>query len=319
MPLTLTSDPSRPGGGYAILQVDTGAAPASLAFEDRSTGLFLAPGGKWTKQPHHFDVERIDATRVRLGPDIVDHVDADAILALHRQDAGVLGVQVLAGDPAERRRPPAATSCLTGSRWQSSTPLATAPRLRLVRTARRARIDGAGASSAAASAAHPGGVRAETGGAGQARRPAQADPDRQRLAPANLSACSPFAERTRPKLWSANRLARSTGSGLSKALSPARKKPPSIPEETAYNDFLQCVPGQPACAQKRCGNAYLSAFVYGAHAAKVRAASAAVHKPARRRPKKITPPRFSRNSTTACASPSTSATARSAWTATATS
>ena len=59
MPLTLTSDPSRPGGGYAILQVEGAAAPSALAFEDRSAAI-LAPGGKWTKQPHSFDLEKID-------------------------------------------------------------------------------------------------------------------------------------------------------------------------------------------------------------------------------------------------------------------
>ena len=64
------------------------------------------------------------------------------------------------------------------------------------------------------------------------------------------------------------------GIGFVKSLVACAEKAAVDPEETAYNDFLQCVPGQPACAQKRCGDAYLSAFVYGAHAAKVRAASA---------------------------------------------
>ena len=65
------------------------------------------------------------------------------------------------------------------------------------------------------------------------------------------------------------------GIGIAKSLVGCAEKAAVDPEETAYNDYLQCVPGQPACAQKRCGDAYLSAFANGAHAAKVRAASAA--------------------------------------------
>ena len=63
--------------------------------------------------------------------------------------------------------------------------------------------------------------------------------------------------------------------GIAKTLVGCAEKAAVNPEETAYNDYLQCVPGQPACAQKRCGDAYLSAFANGAHATKVRAASAA--------------------------------------------
>ena len=274
MPLTLTSDPSRPGGGYAILQVDTGAAPASLAFEDRSTGLFLAPGGKWTKQPHHFDVERIDAMRVRLGPDIVDHVDADAILALHRQDAGVLGVQVW---PAIRPSAGAASGDVMPDRVEMAI------------------VSAIGDSPAPSSPSEPPAAPASTALA--PLPPPPPPPVRVEFAPkpaeparrggllkpiliANgllLLILGLFAFRgtDAAKALVCEPTGALYGIGFVKSLVACAEKAAVDPEETAYNDFLQCVPGQPACAQKRCGDAYLSAFVYGAHAAKVRAASAA--------------------------------------------
>ena len=275
MPLTLTSDPSRPGGGYAILQVDTGAAPASLAFEDRSTGLFLAPGGKWTKQPHHFDVERIDAMRVRLGPDIVDHVDADAILALHRQDAGVLGVQVW---PAIRPSAGAASGDVMPDRVEMAivSAIGDSPlRLRL-RPNRPPRPHRRRWRLFRRRLRRP--VRLEFA-------PKPAEPARRGglLKPiliANgllLLILGLFAFRgtDAAKALVCEPTGALYGIGIVKSLVACAEKAAVDPEETAYNDFLQCVPGQPACAQKRCGDAYLSAFVYGAHAAKVRAASAA--------------------------------------------
>jgi hypothetical protein len=66
------------------------------------------------------------------------------------------------------------------------------------------------------------------------------------------------------------------GVGIAKSLVPCLETLAVDPEGTAYNEYLQCLPGKPLCAQKGCGDAYLSAFANGAHAPKVRAASAAI-------------------------------------------
>ena len=282
MPLTLTSDPSRAGGGYAILEVEGVAAPAALALEDRSSGLYLAPGGKWTKQPNYFNVEQIDKTSVRLGPDIVDHVEADTILALHAQGAGMLGVQVWpairpsagasSGDVMPDRVEMAIVGAIGDGPVASATPAAP--------PATAAAASPAAMDLAPLPSPPPPPVRVDFA-------PPRAAPPIKRgglLKPiliANgfiLLILGLFAFRgtEAARALVCEPTGALYGVGIAKSLVPCLETLAVDPEGTAYNEYLQCLPGKPVCAQKGCGDAYLSAFANGAHAPKVRAASAAV-------------------------------------------
>ncbi len=273
MPLILSSDPSHAGGGYAILQVEGAAAPATIAIEDRSTGLFLAPGGRWTKRPNDFEVEKIDQTRVRLGPDIVDHVEADAILALHAQGEA-LGVVVWpairpsAGVGSGDVMPDQAEMAIVGAIGDSPTPPPSPP----------VAPTSASTDLAPLPPPPPPPVRAEV--AAKPAEPVRRVGLLKQILIANaliLLILGIFAFRGTET--ARGLVCEPTGAlheiGIAKTLVGCAEKAAVNPEETAYNDYLQCVPGQPACAQKRCGDAYLSAFANGAHATKVRAASAA--------------------------------------------
>ena len=94
MMLTVRSDPSRLGGGWAVLAADDGALPSALAIEDRSSEMFLNEAGKWVRQATLLPVERIDDSSVRLGPGIVDAVGADALIAVQGPDGALLGTLV---------------------------------------------------------------------------------------------------------------------------------------------------------------------------------------------------------------------------------
>ena len=94
MPLSLRGDPSRPGGGFAILRSDERTIPPSIAVEDRSLGLFLTVDGQWSKQPTLFDVEAVEPSVVRLGPTIVDAIASDTAVAIHGPDGVAMGTLV---------------------------------------------------------------------------------------------------------------------------------------------------------------------------------------------------------------------------------
>ena len=273
MSLTLKSDPSRPGGGYAILRVD-GGAPSSVAIEDRSSGLYLAPGGKWTKQPNYFDIEPIDATDARLGPEIVDHVEADTILALHSAGAGVLGILV----------------------WPAIRPSAGASSGNVIDEP--AASNAAGITGEIPPAAEGASAATEEAVTAALAEPLPPPPPPMSVTRPGLAAPPPAAKglSLRNALVIANGLAvliiglflfRGTetakglvceptgalrGVSLARTFVSCPETAEVDPEQTAYNDYLQCLPGKAACAQTNCGDAYLSGFTNGSHSAQVNAA-----------------------------------------------
>ena len=94
MGLSVQSDPSHPGGGYAILTSDAGGLPDEVAIEDRMTEMFLNQVGVWTRRAVLLRVERLDAASVRLGPAIVDAISADSVIAFHEPDGLALGALI---------------------------------------------------------------------------------------------------------------------------------------------------------------------------------------------------------------------------------
>lgn len=96
MALRLKADPSKQGGGFAVLGSDT-PIPAKVAIEDRSNGLYLGEQGGWSKARVYLPVETIDGTSVRLGPQIVDHIPSDTPIALYDDNSTLIGNLVWRG------------------------------------------------------------------------------------------------------------------------------------------------------------------------------------------------------------------------------
>jgi hypothetical protein len=274
MSLTLKSDPSRPGGGYAILRVEGAPVPA-IAIEDRSSGLYLAPGGKWTKQPNYFDIEAINATSARLGPEIVDHVEADTILALHAAGAGALGILIW---PAIRPSAGASSGYVIAEPTASNEVGITGEIPSVA-----AGASGATEAAVAAALAEP--------------LPPPPPPPISETRP-SFAAPAPAAKGSSlsKALLIANGLAvliialflfrgteaakglvcEPTGALHGVSFAHALVSCPEVagvdPEQTAYNDYLQCLPGKAACVQISCSDTYLSGFTNGAHSVQVKAA-----------------------------------------------
>ncbi|WP_294532291.1 hypothetical protein [uncultured Rhodoblastus sp.] len=270
--LSLKSDPSRPGGGYAILRVEGGAAPSAVAIEDRSSGLYLARGGKWTKQPNYFDIEPVDATDARLGPEIVDHVEADTILALHSAGAGVLGILV----------------------WPAIRPSAGASNGNVIDEPVASDAAGITTSPTATGAS----AAAEEAVAAALAKPLPAPPPPMSETRPGFAAPPPAAKglSLRNALLIANGLAvviialflfRGTeiakglvceptgalhGVSFAHALVSCPEAAEIDTEQKAYNDYLQCLPGKAACAQISCSDIYLSGFTNGAQSVQVKSA-----------------------------------------------
>jgi hypothetical protein len=96
MALRLKADPSKQGGGFAVLGSDA-PLPAKVAIEDRSNGLYLGEQGGWSKARVYLPVEAIDKTSVRLGPQIVDHIPSDTPIALYDDNSALVGNLVWRG------------------------------------------------------------------------------------------------------------------------------------------------------------------------------------------------------------------------------
>src|SRR4051794_15182769 len=96
MALRLKADPSKQGGGFAVLGSDA-PLPSKVAIEDRSNGLYLGEQGGWSKARAYLPVETIDGTSVRLGPQIVDHIPSDTPIALYDDNSVLIGNLVWRG------------------------------------------------------------------------------------------------------------------------------------------------------------------------------------------------------------------------------
>ncbi len=274
MSLTLKSDPSRPGGGYAILCVEGGAAPAAVAIEDRSSGLYLTQGGKWTKQPNYFDIEAINTTSARLGPEIVDHVEADTILALHAAGAGAFGILVW---PAIRPSAGASSGYVIAEPTASNEAGITGE-IPSVAAGASAATEAAVAAALAEPLPPPPPPISETRPSFAAPTPAAKGLSlRYALLIANgiavlIIAMFLFRGTEAAKGLVCEPTGALHGVSFAHALVSCPEVAEVDPEQTAYNDYLQCLPGKEACAQIICGDSYLSGFTNGAHSVQVKAA-----------------------------------------------
>ncbi len=278
MTMNFKSDTSRPGGGYAILAIDTDLLPISLAIEDRSNCLFLGLGGKWTKQPHYFKVEMVDSTSVRLGPEIVDYVEADTIVGLHGEGGKLLGVQVW---PAIRPSAGASSGFVMPNRLEMAVATAVAE------------VVAATPAAASATPAHsPVATFDELPPLPQPPLMSNIEPIVPRLKPAGHSSglLKPLligngvallilflvffrgTDAARGLVCEPN--SPLAGAEIAKTLISCPAKPAFNPEAAAYTDYLQCLPSKPVCAQKACSDVYLSKVPIGNHAEQVRAAAA---------------------------------------------
>jgi hypothetical protein len=274
MGLSVQSDPSHPGGGYAILTSDAGGLPDELAIEDRMTEMFLNQVGEWTRRAVLLRVERLDAASVRLGPAIVDAISADSVIAFHepeglalgaliwpatiRPSAGAGGSVVLPDreDYGKRKpdepppRPPEPTIVLPPPRPPNPQPDPTPvkpvpvpprPRPPSPRTGRWKTLLVIVAALAIAGALFAYGR----------------DSDFEQ----NL-VCAP-----------GSLLHDVTFGGL---IAPCHAKvppvvPPLDPEDAAYTEFLRCAAGKNGCAAQECASAFVTRFPRGRHFAEVEA------------------------------------------------
>lgn len=92
MGLTLRTDPRHPSGGYAILSGPDVAGVSALSVENVFSTQFLGPDGRWGKLRHAFTIAPAggDPPAVSLGPEIVDHVLTDLLVALRDGDGTLL-------------------------------------------------------------------------------------------------------------------------------------------------------------------------------------------------------------------------------------
>ncbi len=112
MTVTVRPDPGEPAGGYAILEMPAGALSedsVTVTVQDAFAGKWLGPGGAWQGERHAFGpcpVERDgDVIRVRIGPEIVDHVEEYATLKI---TLGPVSAELVWPDNVPPRPPAAA-------------------------------------------------------------------------------------------------------------------------------------------------------------------------------------------------------------------
>ena len=93
MTLSIRNDPTKPSGGSALLEGPGLSGVSALSVENIYSGLFLAPDGRWAKQPHAFPVAASvdDSAALCLGPSIVDFIPGELQLALRTADGRDLG------------------------------------------------------------------------------------------------------------------------------------------------------------------------------------------------------------------------------------
>lgn len=130
MTLTVRPDPREPAGGYAILELPAGALSGdsvSVTVQDAFAGKWLGPGGAWRGEPHAFGpcpVERDgDVTRIRIGPDIVDHVEEYATLKI---SLGPFAAELIWPDDVPPRPPAAAPGTIHAPHRHAAEPAAPA-------------------------------------------------------------------------------------------------------------------------------------------------------------------------------------------------
>ncbi len=93
MTLSVKSDPSRIGGGYAVLTGERLVGVSALSVQNCFSGLFLDLHGRWSKTPLAFPVEAIigQPQSILLGPEIVDHIATDLQVAFGSEAGEGLG------------------------------------------------------------------------------------------------------------------------------------------------------------------------------------------------------------------------------------
>ncbi len=90
MTLTLRTDPSHPGGGFALLEGASLAGVSSITVENGFSGQFLGDDGKWGRHAFALPVEDAPGG-LSLGPHIVDHVPTELQVELRTGEGRRLG------------------------------------------------------------------------------------------------------------------------------------------------------------------------------------------------------------------------------------
>jgi len=265
MTLTVKGDPARPGGGYAILTLESPARADRLAFEDRSSGLFLADGGGWGRQPHYLSVETAKPGSVRIGPEVVDHIEADMPIAVHAPGDGVVGTLVW---------PPLRPSASTGDgNMVAVAPTASAIEYRPSTPVSPASPAVANGGPAAPATPEPSEEAAAATPAAAKRLPEvvpTATPGRRGLfrwtalalllASIALLAWVAASTDMKERVCEAGRAFPSlfNTAGFACPISAREDQEPG-----AYADFAQCTESRPACQQDSCAETYLRAAPTG--------------------------------------------------------
>ena len=91
MTLTLRTDSSHPGGGFALLEGAGLAGVTAISFENGFSGQFLGENGKWGRNAFAFPVQEAPGGALRLGPAIVDRVPTELQVELRDSQGRSLG------------------------------------------------------------------------------------------------------------------------------------------------------------------------------------------------------------------------------------
>ncbi len=109
MTLVLKTDPSQPGGGFALLEGVALDGVSSISIENGFSGQFLGEDGKWARNAFAFPVEPAPGGRLSLGPHIVDHVPTELQVELRTGEGRPLG-KLFWTDVIPSRNPGSVTS-----------------------------------------------------------------------------------------------------------------------------------------------------------------------------------------------------------------
>jgi hypothetical protein len=125
MTLQIVDDQDALLGGWAILLLDR---PPSVSVDrvavwSMSRKLYLGEGGAWRSEPHYFPTQRIDAVRLRIGPDIVNYIDEGDRVRFENREGTFREEAIWSAIP---RGPDTATAA-SGSVWSTAPPTAPPP------------------------------------------------------------------------------------------------------------------------------------------------------------------------------------------------
>lgn len=279
MPVTIRVDEARPNGGFALLRTDNGVALSAVAFEDRSSGLYLGPDGKWVKTPHFFLTEGRGNDTAGLGPEIVDHIPWDTPLCIHAPRGVQIGNAIWTGIPPSAGISAGAVlvdPSVEQASIQQSLEVPQVPSSEPQQTSSSSGNDiKFDPIVPPAMPSEPINLDNHT-----AKHPGTWT---RWLVPIVLGALIVVAgliglgrDSQFAKALVCNADGALHNSGWAASIVPCPKS--GNGDEQAHNDFLQCLVGKSGCEQKSCAEGYLKAQPSGAYASEVRSAQEQIEK-----------------------------------------